>query len=210
MIKKWDNFINESFSDSQLLDIKDTLGEFQGNDKIKTLIKTPMISEIFEYILKYTEWRYDDISKEISDWYTEKFSELEGWVGSRWQEKLLSKQYGTQALILTNAIDFYIKVKDEFDDSGYPKISQLSKDMELIAVSTLDKIEFYEVYETHSYVYMRLGRDTELNVDELEILSDEIIPMCSRIKDALNLKNESLTFDEEEAFGISLRFSRIS
>ena len=210
MIKKWDNFINESFSDSQLLDIKDTLGEFQGNDKIKTLIKTPMISEIFEYILKYTEWRYDDISKEISNWYVEKFSKLEGWVGSTWQENLLSKQYGTQALILTNAIDFYIKVKDEFDDSGYPKISQLSKDMELIAVSTLDKIEFYEVYETHSYVYMRLGRDTELNVDELEILSDEIIPMCARIKDALNLKNESLTFDEEEAFGISLRFSRIS
>lgn len=212
MIKKWNIFL-ESYTDKELSEIKDKVGEFMGEKEINDLIKSSILKDIMEFILKYTEWRYDKISKEIYTWYKKEFDEEPSWVGSNWESKLIRKSYGDKAVIISNAIDFYNKIKDEFETDGqmpgYPKISQISKDVELIAVSTLDQIEFYEVYENSFYIIIRLGSDNELNIDSLEVLNDELVPLCARIKDQLNLKNEFIKFDEDEAFGITLGFVNI-
>jgi hypothetical protein len=212
MIKKWNIFL-ESYSDKELSEIKDKVGEFMGEKEINDLIKSSILKDIMEFLLKYTEWRYDKISKEIYTWYKKEFDEEPGWVGSNWESKLLRKSYGDKAVIISNAIDFYTQIKDEFETDGqmpgYPKISQISKDVELISVSTLDQIEFYEVYENSFYIIVRLGSDNQLNVESLEILNDELVPLCARIKDQLNLKNEFIKFDEDEAFGITLGFVNI-
>jgi hypothetical protein len=209
MIKKWNIFL-ESYSDKELSEIKDKVGEFMGEKEINDLIKSSILKDIMDSILKYTEWRYDNISKEIYTWYKKEFDEEPSWVGSNWESKLLRKSYGDKSVIISNAIDFYNQIKDEFETegemSGYPKISQVSKDVELISVSTLDKIEFYEVYENSFYVIIRLGSNEKLNVESLETLSDELIPLCARIKDQLNLKNEFIKFDEDE---ITLGFVNI-
>jgi hypothetical protein len=215
MIKKWNNFILESHTDKQLSDIKDTLSEFMGDDKINTLINTKLVSDMFETILKYAEWRYDDKSKSIDSWYTEHFNKLEGWVGSTWKENLRRKKYGTKSLILSQVIDLFNSVKDEFNDDVYPSQSELSKTIELISVSTLDKLEFYECYETSNYVFIRIGCDDNLNVSILEMISDETIPMCARIKDELNLKNDFIRFESDEknennGFEINLGFTTIT
>ena len=209
MIKKWNIFL-ESYSDKELSEIKDKVGEFMGEKEINDLIKSSILKDIMDSILKYTEWRYDNISKEIYTWYKKEFDEEPSWVGSNWESKLLRKSYGDKSVIISNAIDFYNQIKDEFETegemSGYPKISQVSKDVELISVSTLDKIEFYEVYENSFYVIIRLGSNEKLNVESLETLSDELIPLCARIKDQLNLKNEFINFEEDE---ITLGFVNI-
>lgn len=208
MIKKWNIFL-ESYTDKELSEIKDKVGEFMGEKEINDLIKSSILKDIMEFLLKYTEWRYDKISKEIYTWYKKEFDEEPGWVGSNWESKLIRKSYGDKAVIIFKAIDFYTQIKDEFGTDGYPKISEISKDVELIAVSTLDQIEFYEVYENSFYIIIRLGSDNQLNVESLDILSDELVPMCARIKDQLNLKNEFIKFDEDEAFGITLGFVNI-
>ncbi len=212
MIKKWVKFL-ESYTDEQLSEIKDKVGDFMGEKEINDLISSDIFKDIMGGILKYTEWRYDKISKEIYTWYKKEFNDDPSWVGSNWESKLRRKSYGDKSVIISKSIDFYNQIRDEFETDGemigYPKISQISKDVELIAVSTLDNIEFYEVYENSNYIFVRLGSDNQLNVESLGVLSDELTPLCARIKDQLNLKNESISFDEEEAFGMTLRFINI-
>lgn len=219
MIKKWDNFIVESVSEKELSDIKDKVGEFIGEESMTELLRSSIIHNIVSDVLKYAEWRYDDTAKEIADWYINLFGEFSGWVGTRWRDSIEKKQYGDKALFISNVIDFYNKVKDNFDISEgghrYPKVSELSKNTEMICISSLDKIEFWEVIENYGNLIVRCGIDdkSDMSVYFLDDLSEELIPMCKRIEQELGLKNNYMKFEEEEKhpyFGVVLGFVRLS
>lgn len=219
MIKKWNNFILESVSEKELSDLKYKAENFIGESEMTELLNDQVLYNIVSDVLKYAEWRYDDIAKEIANWYIGLFGKFEGWVGSEWRREISKKKYGDKALFISKVVDFYNKIKDEFEISEggykYPKISDLSKDMETICISSLDKIEFWEVYETYSNVIVRCGIDKtdNMNVYFLDDLSEELIPMCKRIEQELNLKNDHMSFEQEESkdyFGIVLGFVRVS
>lgn len=215
MIKKWNNFIVESVSDKELSELKDKSENFIGENEMNNLLNDSTLYSVVSDVLKYAEWRYDDIAKEIVNWYKELFGEFEGWVGSQWRDKLRNKQYGDKALFISKSLDYYNKVKDEFETSegghNYPKMSELSKDVEMICVSSLDKIEFWEVYENYANLVVRCGveKSDKINVYLLDDMSEELVPMCKRIEQELNLKNYSMEFEEsKDYFGIVLGFTR--
>ena len=202
MIKKWNNFITESYSDKELSDMKDKVGEFIGEEEINKMITTEFVDSILSSVLKYTDWRYDNISKEMHEWVIKNLGDLRHTDGSiSLIETIKKKSYGDKSSIIHDLVNFYSKIKDEFDDSGYPKESQLSKDVTLIAVSTLDNLEFEEVYENFDYLFMRVTCNGIFNINTLSLLESELVPMCGRIKDQTKLTNESLDFSDQDRDG---------
>lgn len=205
MIKKWNKFILESVSKKELSDLKDKSENFIGEDEMNNLLNDDQtLWNIVSDVLKYAEWRYDVTAKEIADWYISIFGKFEGWVGSEWKREISKKKYGDKSLFISKVIDFYNKVKDEFELVGgyrYPKISELSKDVEMICISSLDKIEFWEVFENYENLVVRCGIDDKSNIDVyfLDDLSEELVPMCKRIEQELGLKNDHMSFEQEES-----------
>jgi hypothetical protein len=202
MIKKWNNFIKESISEKELSELKDKSENFIGEKEMNILIKSESLDKIVGYLLKYADWRYDDIAKEIANWYKDIFGVVEGWVGSTWDRKIINESYADKSLFISNSVDFYNKIKNEFDQSGYPEISKMSNGIETTCVSTLDKIDFFEVYENHENVVVRCGLERKENINAylLDEMADEIIPMCRRIEDEFNVKNYSMEFDDDENY----------
>lgn len=202
MIKRWNNFINESVSEKELSDIKSQVEDFIGDVEINKIISSSVFKEVMDSIIKYAEYRYDETSKKIANWYKERFDEFEGWVGANWESKSKRKTYGDKTEIISTAIDFYLLVKDEFELSNggylYPKITELSKDIEDIATGSLDELEFYEVFENYTNVVIRIGVGDDIDVYKLDVMANELIPMCKRIEETLNLKNNGIDFDTDD------------
>jgi hypothetical protein len=85
MIKNWGKF-NESYSNDEINKISKDLIEISNTGdfrKLDDILDGYFISGIIEPLFKYTEFRYNDISREIREFLTKHI------VGSRWTDGLM-------------------------------------------------------------------------------------------------------------------------
>jgi hypothetical protein len=226
MIKRWNNFIKESVdhywnyyydnikkSLQKIIETPDSEYPDGVNEKKGDLL------HIFENDLKledgnhitkalnlYTEYVYNDKSKEIRKFLADTFGEnISKWSDIReyttlWGAILIKKNFKDFSEIILKILDLYGDIKDDFNDDGYPKNTDLSKRVESICIDSLDDstLELFDVVESYSNLSIQLGYDKEnMNLDLLQKITDEVYSVCGRISDSTGLKNTFIEFGDE-------------
>lgn len=224
MIKKWNNFILENVDHylnyynnvkkklDHILNTPDSEYENGVNGKRSDLIY------IFENDLKlennnvfsdnhiinvlnlYTEYVYNESSKEIRKFLTDTFGKVDKWSYIRdYTSILIKKNFKKFSEIILKMLDLYGQIKNDFDDNGYPKRSNLSEKIEYICINSLDQdiVEFFEVREEWNGVYVELGYDANLTVDKLHSVADELLPLKERIIEEEKLNHTELIFENQ-------------
>jgi hypothetical protein len=221
MIKKWNNFVKES------VDYKSIESEIDKiiNDKfgLPEVEKKRHLISIFENDLKlednnafynnhitkalniYTEYMYNDKSKEIKKILEDIFTTSDKWLDTTYYTNILFKKSVKEIKeIILKLIDLYDDIKKDFNNDGYPKQSDLSKKVESICLDSLDDstLEFFDVVESYSNLHIELGYDKDnLNLELLQRITDEVSSVCGRISDSTGLKNTFVEFDDNLLVG---------
>ena len=206
MIKSWANFINENAN--FLEEIKKKLSTTDMSSGVPKFIDEKELDELYTQefseevkgLFIYTEYRYTELSKEIRNFLNETFPKsrwTDGWISLK--QTFKENSYSDKLLAMKDMIDFIEKVKPELDTDGYPKQSELCKRIESICINSLDQdiVEFFEVREEWNGVYVELGYDTNLTVDKLHSVADELLPLKERIIEEEKLKHTELIFENQ-------------
>jgi len=215
MIKNWNKFIKEGveydYIKKKLEYIIETPdSEYENGSKGKesdliSIFRNDLKLEDNDHITRalniYTEYVYNDESKEIRKFLTDTFSKnISKWSDIReYITVFMNKSFEESSKIILNLLDLYNKIKDDFKNDGYPKKSDLSKNVESICLNSLDDsiLEFFDVVESHLNLYIELGYDKDnLNLELLQKITDEIYSVCGRIKDSTKLRNTSIEFGD--------------
>lgn len=231
MIKKWNNFIKESVYqdwDYYYNNIKkrlDNIIETPDSDYENSVSgKRSDLLNIFEKDLKledsefvgnnhitktlnlYSEYVYNDKSREIRKFLTDTFGEnIDRWSDIREYDIILIRMYFKDiSKIILKMLDLYNDIKNDISHTGYPKRSDLYKKVEVISSDSLDDsvLKLFDVVESYSNLHIHLGYDKDkLNLELLEKITDEIHSLCGRIKDSTGLKNTFLEFGDNLLVG---------
>lgn len=223
MIKKWDNFIKESIdlyrlSSDQIIKRINKITETPESEYENgaTGMKSDLIhifsnnlrlrsgwNHIINLLLVYIDNSYNNKSREIKLFLTEYFS-LKDDKDNKFQDiryfviKLHNKSIEEIKELIFKLLDFYKKVKDEFDTNGTIKASKLSLELKNICINSLDDsiLKLYNVYENSLGITIEFGYDSDnIKVDLLSRISDEIVSLCGRIKDETGLENTDINFN---------------
>jgi hypothetical protein len=221
MIKKWNIFIKESVDYKS---IKDEIDKIT-NDKfgLPDTEKRRQLISIFENDLRlgndnliyknhitkvlniYTDYIYNDKSKEIKRFLEDTFITSDQWLDINHYTKILFKKSIKEiSEIILKTLDLYNSIEDEIEETGQPKRTKLSLNLEQISINSLDEdtLEFFDVVERYSQVYLELGYDKEgLNVELLQKITDEVVSLSSRVEDATGLKNTFVEFGDNLLVG---------
>jgi hypothetical protein len=230
MIKKWNNFIKESVHQDwnyyynnikkrleNIIETPDSEYENGVNGKRSDLL------HIFENDLKlednnlfynnhitkalnlYTEYVYNDKSKEIKDFLIGNFGDNDKWSDIRdYIVTLIKKNFKEISEIILKILDLYAYIKKDFNNDGYPKQSDLSKKVESVCIDSLDEstLELFDVVESYSNLHIELGYDKDnLNLELLQRITDEVYSVCGRISDSTGLKNTYVEFGDNLTVG---------
>jgi hypothetical protein len=219
MIKKWNNFIKESVDhdwdyyynnikkmlekiietpDSEYVNgvsgkKSDLLSIFQNYLKLEDNIS--INNHIIKSMHLYTEYVYNKTSREIKEFLIKSFGESDKWTDhvlilNRKNPKDISE-------IIIKILDIYSKIKNDFEDNGYPKKQKISEEIEYVCINSIDDdiLKLYDVCENSENVYIELGYDKDnLNIELLQKITDEVYSICGRIKDVTGLKNIFVKF----------------
>jgi hypothetical protein len=221
MIKKWNIFIKESVDYKS---IKDEIDKIT-NDKfgLPDTEKRRHLISIFENDLRlgndnliyknhitkvlniYTDYIYNDKSKEIKRFLEDTFITSDQWLDVDHYTKILFKKSIKEiSEIILKTLDLYNSIEDEIEETGQPKRSKLSLNLEQISINSLDEdtLEFFDVVERYSQVYLELGYDKDnLDVELLQKITDEVVSLSSRVEDATGLKNTFVEFGDNLLVG---------
>jgi hypothetical protein len=223
MIKKWNRFIKES------VDYKSIKNEIDKitNDKfgLPDTEKRRQLISIFENDLRlgndnliyknhitkvlniYTDYIYNDKSKEIKRFLEDTFITSDQWLDVDHYTKILFKKSIKEiSEIIFKIVQFYHTIEDEIEETGQPKRTNLSAELEKISINSLDDdtLEFFDVVERYSQVYLELGYNKDdLDVKLLQKITDEVAALSSRIEDATGLKNTFVEFGDNLFVGFN-------
>lgn len=221
MIKKWNIFIKESVDYKS---IKDEIDKIT-NDKfgLPDTEKRRHLISIFENDLRlgndnliyknhitkvlniYTDYIYNDKSKEIRRFLEDTFITSDQWLDVDHYTKILFKKSIKEiSEIILKTLDLYNSIEDEIEETGQPKRTKLSLNLEQISINSLDEdtLEFFDVVERYSQVYLELGYDKDnLDVELLQKITDEVVSLSSRVEDATGLKNTFVEFGDNLLVG---------
>lgn len=189
MIKKWSDF-----NESKKIDKIDE-DEFLGQKKLEEFVNREFIEDVVVVVLKYEDNVYDDLAKEINKFKKEYLSD-DPWTNGYlfWINEILylnsmsnKRSYGETIYVINKLIDFYNRIveKTEIDENKYPVNKRLN-DIHNIIQSSLDEdnlLEFGDYYETKSGAIMEFYTKSQINIEELQKIHDEIKMIESRIEE---------------------------
>lgn len=226
MIRKWNNFIKESVDYKTIkIEIDKILNDKFGLPEVE---KRRHLISIFENDLRlgndnmiyknhitkvlnlYTDYIYNDKSKQIKEFLDDNFTtsevkQVDQWLDIEHYTRILFKKTIKEiSEIILKTLDLYNSIEDEIEETGVPKRSKLSLNLEQISINSLDEdtLEFFDAVERYSQVYLELGYDKDnLNVELLQKITDEIVTLSSRVQDATGLKNTFVEFGDNLLIG---------
>lgn len=158
----------------------------------------------------YTDYIYNDKSKQIKEFLDDNFTtsevkQVDQWLDIEHYTRILFKKTIKEiSEIILKTLDLYNSIEDEIEETGVPKRSKLSLNLEQISINSLneDTLEFFDAVERYSQVYLELGYDKDnLNVELLQKITDEIVTLSSRVQDATGLKNTFVEFGDNLLIG---------
>lgn len=186
-----------------------------GNDNMIYKNQRPIgvLNHITKVLNLYTDYIYNDKSKQIKEFLDDNFTinafntkySTDQWLDIEHYTRILFKKPIKEiSEIILKTLDLYNSIEDEIEETGVPKRSKLSLNLEQISINSLDEntLEFFDAVERYSQVYLELGYDKDnLNVELLEKITDEVVALSSRVEDATGLKNTFVEFGDNLLVG---------
>lgn len=209
MIKKWDSFIKESVDFSNL---KEEIKLAKDNRHLDSIFDNDLKSNdhwgnLVRTLYNYCNYRNNELSKEIHDYLQGQLKESSLW--SEGRNEFRSKTIDEKKSLMLKVIDYYDKIKEELGPDGYPLQSKLNKDIESICDMSLvddDILEFHEVEEDVHNLIVVLGCDENIKIDHFVKIADDLSSLCSRLEDAIGIKNKFIKFTEENTIRVGFHF----
>lgn len=216
MIKKWNTFVKENVDYKsieseidKIINDKFGLPEVQKKRHLISIFENDLIINSENHITKalniYTEYMYNDKSKEVKKFLEDIFTTSDKWLDTKYYTNVLFKKPIKEIKeIILKLIDHYNDIKKDFNNDGYPKQSDLSKKIESICLDSLDDstLEFFDIVESYSNLHIELGYDKDnLNLELLQKITDEVYSVCGRISDSTGLKNTFIEFNDNLLIG---------
>jgi hypothetical protein len=223
MIKKWDKFVNETLSYDSIKNRIDGISKTPDSDyengvngkksDLLHIFKNDLKMDsnntnihitdnhIVKFLYVYMDEVYNDISKEIGYFINKKLSANpdNNWYNiDRISSQISNKSINEIIDIILKVLDFYNKIKSQFIGFGIIE-TELKKEVYHITKMSIDEnvLEFYDVIENYQNIYIELGYDKDdLNLEQLQKITDEISSVCGRITDATGLKNAFIEFGD--------------